>query len=380
MVLRQVNLGIIGLGSMGTKYAKLLLENNLGFRLTALTRIKPERLSLLETLWIEAPKIYQTNEDLFLALERNEINLDAVLIVTPHYSHPQIVKKALEHNLYVLCDKPVAVSLKEGKELLSYSQNKLGFIFQQRTYPSHQFIKDLIISKKFGEPKRFSYLATNWFRTNSYYQKEAWRASYKTDGGGTILNQCPHNLDFLCDLFSLPTKVTSFNHYGRYHDISVEDESTSYFEWSNLLNGVFTASTGETPGVNRLEIIFSKAKVSLLDDKIEIVENELEASEYNKMNQFDLFIKKQIINIPVLDKSEDAYKAVLTNFYEVITLGKPFIANLSTGLASLYLSNMIYLSGFTGKTIKLAPLGSKEEEKLITEFELELQKKISKGA
>lgn len=349
----MVNLGIIGLGDMGTKYAKMILKENIGFKIVAITRIKEERFNILKLLFKNVPTIYDSDASLFKAYDDKEIELDAILVVTPHYQHKTIIIEALKRNLYVLCDKPVGVKYSDMLELYNYDISKLGFIFQQRCFPSHKKLKEIIASNKYGEIKRFSYIVTDWYRPDSYYKKDKWRATYKTDGGGTIINQCPHNLDFLCDLFGLPTWVRSFNHYGRYHNIEVEDESTSYLEWNNKFNGVFITSTGETPGVNRLEISFSKAKICLYKDCIEIVENEYLESYYRSLAYQSYTIKSNTEAINFINDSRQAYLDVLFNFYDVVRGKAKFLVNLDEALKSLYSGNVIYLSSFINADINL---------------------------
>ena len=121
--MKKVKLGIIGLGDMGTKYYKLILENNLEFDVVAITRIKEERLNKIKDLITKMPLIYNSDSDLFKAYDDNKINLDAILIVTCHYEHARIAKEALKRNLYVLVDKPISVTLEEGVSLLEYDEN-----------------------------------------------------------------------------------------------------------------------------------------------------------------------------------------------------------------------------------------------------------------
>ena len=310
--MKKVKLGIIGLGDMGTKYYKLILENNLEFDVVAITRIKEERLNKIKDLITKMPLIYNSDSDLFKAYDDNKINLDAILIVTCHYEHARIAKEALKRNLYVLVDKPISVTLEEGVSLLEYDENKIGCIFQQRAYESYKIIKELIQNKVYGDIKRFSYIVTDWYRPNDYYKKDKWRATYKSDGGGTFINQCPHNLDFLIDVIGFPKSIYSILHYGRYHEIEVEDEGSVYLEYDNFVNGIFVASTGETPGVNRFEIALDRAVISLTKENIIIKYNEYDEKHYRNLKMNDLNINTFAKTITFKDNNQSAYLRLLT--------------------------------------------------------------------
>ena len=375
-MMEKVKLGIIGLGDMGTKYYKLVLENNLDFEVVAITRIKEERLNKIKSLITKMPLIYDSDIELLKAYDDKKINLEAVLIVTPHYEHVRIAKEALKRNLYVLVDKPISVTLEEGMSLLEYGENKIGYIFQQRAYESHKIIKELIQNKVYGDIKRFSYIVTDWYRPNDYYKKDKWRATYKSDGGGTFINQCPHNLDFLIDVTGLPKSVYSILHYGRYHDIEVEDEGSVYLEYDNYVNGVFIASTGETPWVNRFEISLDKAIISLSKENIVIKYNEYSEEYYRKLKMNDLNINTYKKIITFKDDNKSAYLTFLNNLVKMVRYKEKPLVNTKEALKSLYLTNAIYLSSFINKKIDLCLLTDDNINIFLKLFNEEFSKRV----
>jgi predicted dehydrogenase len=127
-------------------------------------------------------------------------------------------------------------------------------MFNQRTDPFFLKLRQLVKSGELGAIRRVGWTITNWFRTEAYYQSSDWRATWAGEGGGVLLNQCPHNLDLFQWIFGMPATVRASCHFGRYHDIEVEDDVTAYLEYSDGMTAVFTASTGEAPGTNRLEV------------------------------------------------------------------------------------------------------------------------------
>ena len=374
--MKKVKLGIIGLGDMGTKYYKLILENNLEFDVVAITRIKEERLNKIKDLITKMPLIYNSDSDLFKAYDDNKINLDAILIVTCHYEHARIAKEALKRNLYVLVDKPISVTLEEGVSLLEYDENKIGCIFQQRAYESHKIIKELIQNKVYGDIKRFSYIVTDWYRPNDYYKKDKWRATYKSDGGGTFINQCPHNLDFLIDVIGFPKSIYSILHYGRYHEIEVEDEGSVYLEYDNFVNGIFVASTGETPGVNRFEIALDRAVISLSKENIIIKYNEYDEKHYRNLKMNDLNINTIAKTITFKDDNQSAYLTFLNNLIKMVRYKEKPIVSVKEALKSIYLTNAIYLSSFINQKIDLCSLEDKNINIFLKLFKEEFFKRV----
>ena len=90
-----------------------------------------------------------------------------------------------------------------------------------------------------GEVRRVNWIITDWFRTAHYYASRGWRATWAGEGGGVLLNQCPHNLDLLQWMFGMPVSVRAFCGFDRYHPIEVEDDVTAYLEGRQRGDGRF---------------------------------------------------------------------------------------------------------------------------------------------
>ena len=190
--------------------------------------------------------------------------MDAVLIATPHYFHPPMCRAALEAGLHVLCEKPAGVYTKNVHELNEFAktQNKtFAIMFNQRMNPLYQKMREIVKGGEWGELKRVNWIITNWFRTQYYYNSGGWRATWSGEGGGVLLNQCPHQLDLWQWICGMPSKIRAVCREGKWHDIEVEDDVMIYAEYPNGASGVFITTTGDCPGTNRLEITLEKAKL-----------------------------------------------------------------------------------------------------------------------
>lgn len=376
-----MRVGIIGMGNMGSKYARLIVKDGVeGMELSAITRITDERWNEIKDYVSEELSRFNSADDMFDAIDNGQLVLDAVIIATPHYSHEICAVKAFERGISVLCDKPAGVYSKQARNMMeAYSAAKAknadllyGFVFHQRMYSVYTTIKDIIDTKKYGNIKRISWIVSDWYRSNAYYQSGGWRATWKYDGGGTLLNQCPHNLDILSWICKTPKSVMGFCKEGKYHPIEVEDEVTAYLEWDDGVSGVFVASTGEAPGVNRLEISLDNALLVCDNTTLRVAELDKPEIEYRTASEGNFFAKPKYEWRDIeVEKPCDAYREVLERFAR-----GEMVAKGEEAINSLYISNAVYLSSWTGRKVDIPVPGTEYERQFEREFERELEKRM----
>jgi predicted dehydrogenase len=237
-------------------------------------------------------------------------------------------------------------------------------MFQQRREPKYLKIRSLIQNGELGEIQRVNWLITDWYRTEAYYASGGWRATWKGEGGGVLLNQCPHNLDMLYWLCGKPARVRGFCQIGRYHDIEVEDNVTAYLEWPNKAIGVFVTSTGESPGTNRLEIAGDRGKLILENNRIQFTRNEVSMFEFCKSSKGG-FAKPPVWNVDVpFDPAPGQHQEITQNFVDAILDGSPLHAPAEEGLHSVEMANAILFSGLESQTIELPLDGAAYEARL----------------
>jgi predicted dehydrogenase len=237
-------------------------------------------------------------------------------------------------------------------------------MFNQRTDPYYRKLKQLIDGGELGALVRVSWIITNWFRTEAYYRGGGWRATWRGEGGGVLLNQCPHQLDLMQWLFGMPTKVAGFCGFGKRHDIEVEDQVTAYLEYENGATGTFITSTGEAPGTNRLEVAGERGQVVIEDDTFRFTRNETPADEFIRTSP-EPFGKPGVwnVNIPISGHGGQ-HKEVLQNFIDAIRNGTVLIAPASEGIRSVELGNAILYSSLTGQPVVMPLDSSAFEAKL----------------
>ncbi len=292
--------------------------------------------------------------------------VDAVLVATPHYAHTTVGIEVLNHGIHLLVEKPISVHKADCERLIAaHTDKRLIFaaMFNQRTDPSYRKIRELIEKGELGDLVRVNWIVTNWFRSQNYYDSGDWRATWKGEGGGVLLNQCPHNLDLLQWICGMPVRMRAFCGLGKRHHIEVEDEVTAFFEYANGATGVFITSTGEAPGTNRLEICGDRGKLSFENKVIAFQRNEIPAAQFSREAKSG-FARPAIwqIEVPPATGGGDHHNGILRNFTDAILDGAPLIAPAAEGLRSVELANAMLLSSLTEETIPL-PLDAARFEK-----------------
>jgi len=359
--MKQVRLGIIGMGNIGKYHADYLLHQKVSrAELVAVA----DAFAPLETY--RSLRTFKDGGDLIRSGA-----VDAVIIATPHYQHTTLGMAALEAGLHVIVEKPISVHKADAERLIAAHARRPDLVFsamfQLRTEPRYVKIKRLITSGELGEIIRVNWIITDWFRTEAYYASGGWRATWKGEGGGVLLNQCPHNLDLIQWLAGMPARVRGFCQLGRYHQIEVEDNVTVYFEYPNGATGVFITSTGEAPGANRLEIAGTRGRLVLEQGRLSFLRNEIPMDEFSRTSKAG-FARPDTWQIEVPFDNAPAQHATITqNFVDAILDGSPLIAPAEEGMRSVELANAALYSSLTGQTVEL-PLDSAAYERKLNEL------------
>lgn len=352
----SVRLGIVGLGNMGSLHCRTILDGKVpGAELAAICDTDKTK----KMLFTDVPFF----EDFDSLLASGKV--DAVLIATPHYSHTTLGIEALKVGLHVLVEKPLSVHKADCQRLIAAHKNRkqvFAAMFNQRTDPYYQKVRQLVQGGELGKIRRINWIITDWFRSETYYASGGWRATWAGEGGGVLLNQCPHNLDLYQWIFGMPSKVRGFCQLGRYHNIEVEDDVTAYFEYPDGATGVFITSTGEAPGTNRLEIAAEQGKLVLENGRMEFTRNEIQTTTFSRTTK-ESFSRPGIWNveIPLPNHRGEQHVGILKNFVGAILRGEKLLAPAPEGIHSVELGNAILFSSLLDKTVDL-PISSKAYE------------------
>lgn len=365
----QVRLAVIGVGVMGSSHVKSIATRLPNTRLAAVCDIIPERADQYASQY-QVPAYYD-----YLELLTKE-ELDGIVIATPHYEHTPISIAALQKGIHVLVEKPLAVHVKDGRKMIAaYEQAKaqkpdlqFAIMFMSRLHTQWKKIKEILEAGELGKLVRATWLITDWFRTQTYYNNGGWRATWSGEGGGVLLNQCPHNLDLYQWFFGLPKRVAGFAHIGKYHNIEVEDEVTGYFEHENGMVGHFVTTTAESPGTNRLEIVGENGKLVFERGTLTFHRNQTSMFEFLRTspNSFDS-VPYLSEDVPFTPLSDWGHATLTEIFANAILRGDPLVAYAPEGLNSLMLGNAIMLSSYQGHPVEL-PFDEEAYVAMLQEF------------
>lgn len=360
--MKNVRLGIIGIGNMGSSHVRMInAEKVEGMEVSAVCDSNPGRAELFP----EIP-FFEDAADLI-----NSETVDAVLVATPHYDHTTLGIATLMAGKHLLVEKPISVHKEDCERLIAAHTDKslvFSAMFNQRTDPRYRKLKQLITDGHLGEIRRVVWNITDWFRTRSYYASGGWRATWKGEGGGVLLNQCPHQLDLWQWLFGMPDSLRAFCSIGRYHEIEVEDDVTCYMEYASGCKGVFITTTGETPGTNRLEITAENGRV-VIDSSREGIywdRNEVAMTEWNNTTDGG-FSKPDTWQIHIPSSgSGPQHQGILQNFANAILKGEALMAPAAEGIHSVELANAMLYSSFQDRTVSF-PLDGKAYAAMLKE-------------
>lgn len=352
--MEKIKLGIIGFGNMGSGHAANILGGRCPeIELVAICDKNPKRIDFAKEQHPDATVTYFTD-----AIEMLDSGMiDSCLVAVPHYDHTTYSIECMKRGIHVMCEKPAGVYTKQVREMIAESEKHpevvFGMMFNQRTNPVYRKMHDLVRSGKYGEIRRTNWLITNWYRSQAYYNSSDWRATWAGEGGGVLLNQCPHQLDLWQWICGMPVKVLSKIKYGKWHDIEVDDDVTTFVEYENGATGVFVTTTGDACGSNRFEIQLDGAKLVVEDDKLTVTEFEQSTSDYT-MNTTEVFANMPTHKVDIeLEDSNPQHVGVLNAWAGNILHGTPLVAHGSEGINGLMLSNAMHLSDFLGKEIDL---------------------------
>ena len=360
----KVRFGIIGIGNRGTEIAQRILNGETTeLEITAVADTDPARLAwAAENL----PGVQRFDSAQAL-LDSGAV--DAVVVAVPHYDHPGLCLEALKRNIHVMCEKPAGVYTKAVRPVIEYAKicpATFAMMFNQRTNCVYRKMKEIVASGALGQIRRVNWLITSWFRSQSYYDSGSWRATWAGEGGGVLLNQCPHQLDLLQWLCGEPSLVRAFCHEGKWHDIEVEDDVTAYLEFPNGATGVFVTTTGDAPGTNRLEITGTKGKVVVENNKVTFFKLAVNEREWCKTCP-EGFKKPDCEVVEVETDGRNAqHPEVLNKFAAHILRGEPLVADGREGINGLMISNAMHLSSWLDHEVTL-PIDEKKFYELLME-------------
>lgn len=361
--MENVRYGVIGIGNMGTSHSGWLAGGKIpGATLTAVCDIDEKRRAWAKENLPEVAVFEDYKELLDSKL------VDAVIITVPHYLHPEMAIEALKRNINTMVEKPAGVYASQIREMNAEAEKhpdvKFAMMFNQRTNPLYQKVKEILDAGTIGELRRVTWIITSWWRTQKYYDSSAWRATWAGEGGGVLVNQAPHQLDLLQWLCGMPSLMEAHLKYGSHRDITVEDDVTAYFEYPNGATGTFITCTHDALGTDRLEIHGDNGKIIITDSKCVTVKK-MDKPEDVWNHELDFRQMLALVKGQTQQKlyTEETFECpenwdqqhidVLINFTNAIAKGEELIAPGAEGIKAVEIANAMFLSDWLGHAVTI---------------------------
>ena len=283
-----------------------------------------------------------------------ETKPDVTVIIAPHPFHASLAIDALNAGSHVLVEKPIAVQVAEADAMIAAAaaNNRLLAVnFQHRFRPDVQAIKQLISGGGLGKIQRVTGVQP-WLRTAAYFRQAGWRGTWKGEGGGVLMNQAPHDLDLLCHLVGLPSRLFALT-CTRFHAIETEDTVTALLEWPDGSQGSLYFSTPEY-GQRTLEISGTGGVVKLSEGApvLERFSPDLLTHIAENPGPF-AHPQSEVVELPLEETGDQGQLAVDKDLHRAIREGGAPLADGRSSRQSLELANAIIYSGQTGQPVDL---------------------------
>ncbi len=239
----KIKWGLIGYGKVADLHAKAIIESKNGELCAVWGRNSLKREAFA------AKYAIASCESIAEMAEKYQVN--AVLIVTPHPSHKALAIEAFAAGCHVLVEKPMALKVEDCDAMIfsaKTAQKTLGVISQRRFYPSSMRIKNAIDKGDLGAPMLAQVTMLGW-RDQNYYNSDPWRGTWKTEGGGVLVNQAPHQLDLLCWYMGEIAEIKGFWGNINHPYIEVEDSAIACVRFKSGGLASILVSNSQQPGI-----------------------------------------------------------------------------------------------------------------------------------
>jgi len=336
----KIRYGIVGVGGMGSGHARTMA----GVRECVLTAVCDIDATVAQNVGdaFDVPHCTDYHE----LIDRDDV--DAIIVATPHYYHPEITIYALEQGKPAISEKPVAVTVAAADAMVEAAQRTgtpFGVMHQSRTEPIWQAAHKIVSEGRLGEIYRTMLVYAD-FRSQAYYNSAGWRATWAGEGGGVLINQAPHSLERFTWLGGLPSKVPIKDHV-----IEVEDVASAMLEYPNGAVGYLYCCTNEAPTTNIMEFAGEYGKLQVVGDQIRFWEIPAGVHAFSRSSD-QMWAHPEANEVPVeLEPREHGHIAIIRNFARHLLYGEPLVAPGVEGIKTVEMINAVILSGKTGEEV-----------------------------
>lgn len=296
----KLKFAVVGCGSVGLRHIEQIKRVGI---LEAICDCSQEKLDVV--LQNENVRTYLSLNELL----SSEKKLDVIAICTPNGLHAKHCIQSFKKGLHVICEKPLAISVHDGKQIIESSKKAKRFLFpvkQNRFNPPVVAVKEAIDKKILG--KIYSIQLTCFWNRNSNYYKTPWKGTLNLDGG-ILFTQFSHFIDLLYWFFGNIKNVTAITkNFAHKKEIEFEDTGVVIVDFENGILGTinYSINSFEKNMEGSLTIIAENGTVKIGGQYL----NEL---EYQNIKNF------QFKNLPLGNAANnyETYTGSMSNHHKV---------------------------------------------------------------
>lgn len=243
MTNRKIKTAIIGCGKVAHLHAAAIQQGK-NIELTAVFSRSIEKAKTFSSQYgIEG---FDDLEDMVQLA-----GIESAVICTPHPFHADAVLKLAALGVHCLVEKPLASSLEDSDLMIKACREnnvQLGVVSQRRFYAPVLRVKKAIEEGKIGVPVFGTINMLGW-RNEAYYKSDEWRGNWKSEGGGVLVNQAPHQLDIFQWLMGPIDEVYGIWRNLNHPYIEVEDTALAIVKFKSGAIGNIIVSNSQKPGI-----------------------------------------------------------------------------------------------------------------------------------
>ncbi len=271
--------------------------------------------------------------------------VDLVIVLSPPWSHLELVRRCADAGKHVLLEKPVEATPERAREVVEACDAAgvaLGIVFQNRFRSPHLRLQELIARGSLGRVISAS-LTMRWWRPDSYYA-EAGRGMRARDGGGVLLSQAIHTMDQLVMLLGIPEQVCGFHATSPLRTIDTEDVVAGALRWANGAIGTLDATTTAFPTVpERIDIAAEHGSALLERTRLRV-----------RLRDGTTIDEQEDAELPEVAGDYLAHRRLLADMLDALETGRPPTSDGRTALAVHRLADALLRSGVSGMIERIA--------------------------
>lgn len=353
----MIRVGIVGIGYIAEEYIKLFTKGKIhGAAITALSSRNRLHMQEIQSKYALEDVTLFTDYDAMLCSDC----IDMVMICTPHFYHPGMAIRAMEAGIHTMIEKPVGVFPEELDALVdcvkSHPAVQSGVLYCRRANPVFAKVKQLLANGFIGNLKRVTWIITDMYRPQIYFDAVDWRGTYSGEGGGMLMNQVSHHIDLLTWLCGLPESMQAHCYTARERNIEVENEVSITMEYPGNAIGQFVASTRECPGSSRLELSGSMGQI-ILENERHLTLRKLETDE----QKFAVITKIPFSTIPYTEEhihfdaadNPTVQAMIINNFISALSGKKSVLCPVEEAVNAQQFIQGAYLSSWQNRKLTL---------------------------